>query len=316
MFSLNSKIVIFGGSGLIGRAVLKCLTEARYLNVLTPEHTDLDLENPVEVRNFFRINRPEVVILAAGTVGGILENQNKPVNLIITNLNIQLNIAKYAHEFAAQKVVLIGSSCMYPKDCTQPMKEIYLGTGLLEKSSLSYAISKIAGLQIGFAYNLELSDTKFLCVIPNSAYGPGDSFDPLSGHVLSSLIYKFHKAKQLGESYVSLWGSGRPRREFVYSEDIADAIIFLLKKNYATLSEPINIGSGKDISILDLAELIAQEVGFDGRITWEKDKPDGAMQKLLDNEKISKLGWFPRTKLKKGIATTYSWYKQTIGFID
>ena len=143
-----------------------------------------------------------------------------------------------------------------------------------------------------------------------------DSFDPLSGHVLSSLIYKFHKAKQQGESHVSLWGSGRPRREFVFSEDIADAILFLLMKNYDTLNEPINIGSGKDISILDLAELIAQEVGFEGKVTWEKDKPDGAMQKLLDSEKISKLGWRPCTKLKKGIATTYSWYKQTKGFIN
>jgi len=316
MLSRQTKILILGASGLIGRAIFKCFTKSGYENILTPPHGELNLENLNEVYRYFECNSPKIVILTAGKVGGILDNKENPADFITKNLSIQLNVAKAAHEHKCQKVVFLGSSCMYPKHATQPMRESSLGQGALEPSSLSYAISKIAGLQLGFAYNCQYKIDRFLCVIPNSAFGPGDNFDTFSGHVMSSLIQKFHIAKATNQSIVKLWGTGKPRREFVFSEDIANAILFLLEHNYNTLNEPINIGSGTDISILDLAKLIAKEVGFKGEISWDKSKPDGTPQKLLDTSKINDLGWFPTMKLKAGISKSYEWYKDSIGFVE
>ena len=316
MLNRSIKVAVLGASGLIGKAIVKRFKQQHFVNILTPSHSELDLEKADEVSNYFRLTQPNLVILTAGKVGGILENQKYPADLIIKNLNIQLNVAMSAHESDCKKVVLLGSSCMYPKCAAQPMREIEIGTGSLESSSLSYAISKMAGLQVGFSYNLQYNLNRFLCVIPNSVYGPGDNFNPLQGHVLSALMQKFHKAKVARDSEVSVWGTGVPRREFVFSEDLADAILFLLDSDFDTINEPINIGSGADISISKLAELIAIEVGFIGEIKLETDKPDGALRKLLDSKKINDLGWSSSTKLKTGIAKTYEWYKKSIGYED
>ncbi|MEC7488229.1 MAG: GDP-L-fucose synthase [Pseudomonadota bacterium] len=304
----DQKILVAGGNGLIGRACVKQLHSRGFENVLSPSRVELDLTNRENVQKYFRTHEPETVILAAGKVGGILENKQKPIDFLNQNLRISLNIAEAVHNGACSTAVLFGSSCMYPKECPQPMREEYLSTGPMEPTSLSYAVSKIATLQLGFAYNQQYSYDKFLCVIPNSAYGPGDNFDPNSGHVLSALIAKFHRGKTESHNTVNLWGSGKPRREFIFSEDVADAVIFLLENNYSTVDSPINIGSGADCSIAELADKIARTVGFQGSVTWQKDKPDGVMQKLLDSRKIKALGWRNKMTFDEGITKTYEWY--------
>ena len=302
------KILVAGASGLIGRAVVKCFREAGCGDILTPSHAELDLEDSTQVSTFFQTRKPDLVVLAAGKVGGILENKSNPIEFLTRNLAIQMNVCAAADIAGTSRVVLFGSSCMYPKECPQPMSEEMLGTGKLEPTSLSYATAKIAGLQLGFSYNQQHDIERFLCVIPNSAYGPGDNFDPQSGHVLSSLIHKFHVAKMGSAEQVELWGTGAPRREFVFSADIADALLFMLKEGVRTDSMPINIGSGVDISIADLAVQIAAVVGFEGKIVWQTDKPDGTLRKLLDSERLLSLGWRPKTDLRAGLEETYKWY--------
>tara|TARA_A100001015_G_scaffold317415_2_gene434342 strand:+ start:99 stop:1040 length:942 start_codon:yes stop_codon:yes gene_type:complete len=304
----SRNILVAGASGLIGRAVVKCFGEAGCKGVLTPSHSELDLEDASQVTAFFQRHKPDVVVLAAGKVGGILENKSKPVEFLTRNLAIQMNVCAAADLMRTSRVVLFGSSCMYPKECPQPMREDMLGAGKLEPTSLSYATAKIAGLQLGFSYNQQRNIDRFLCVIPNSAYGPGDNFDPQSGHVLSSLIHKFHVAKLAAADHVALWGTGAPRREFVFSADIADALLFLLNQEVTTQHMPINIGSGHDISIADLATQIAAVVGFDGKIVWQTDKPDGTLRKLLDSERLLSMGWKPKTDLQAGLEDTYRWY--------
>jgi len=308
----ENNIFIAGASGLIGQACEKILRERDYNNILTPSRNDLNLISPTEVKSFFNANNIDVVILAAGKVGGILENKNYPLDFLTTNLSIQLNVATSAIENDCKKVVLFGSSCMYPKKCHQPMREQDLFTGELESTSAAYAVSKMAGLQLGFSFNQQYSSDKFLCVIPNSAYGPGDNFNPESGHVLSSLINHFHQAKERELDDVTLWGSGTPRREFVYSEDIADAVVFLLEKKVHTSDRPINIGSGVDYSISELAEMIKSIIKFQGQINWDTNKPDGAPQKLLDCSSMKSLGWTADTKLFKGLKETYQWFLENI----
>jgi GDP-L-fucose synthase len=308
----NSTIFLAGSSGLIGRAFEKVLANKGYKNILTPSSKDLDLTDGVQVKRYFSTNKIDFVILTAGKVGGIIENKNNPVDFLTTNLPIQLNVFSSAIDSDCEKVVFLGSSCMYPKECNQPMNENDLFTGKMEPTSLAYAVSKIAGLQLGFSYNQQFLSDKFLCVIPNSAYGPGDNFNPKSGHVLSALINRFHQAKTENLDAVELWGSGTPKREFIYSEDIADAIIFLLENEINTRDKPINIGSGLDYSILELAQMIRSVTNFKGQINWDKNMPDGSPRKLLDSSIIKSYGWRSKTTLTSGLENTYQWFLENI----
>lgn len=308
----SQKILVAGASGLIGRAVVNRFRKAGCNEILVPTHSELDLEDSATVASFFQSQRPDVVVLAAGKVGGILENKYKPIEFLTRNLAIQMNVCAAADLIGTSRVVLFGSSCMYPKECPQPMSEDMLGTGKLEPTSLSYATAKIAGLQLGFSYNQQHEIDRFLCVIPNSAYGPGDNFDPQSGHVLSSLINKFHRAKARSAEHVELWGTGMPKREFVFSADIADALLFMLQEGVKTDDMPINIGTGVDISISDLATQIAAVVGYNGKIIWQTDKPDGTLRKLLNSDRLLSMGWKPKTKLRAGLEKTYDWYLKNV----
>ncbi|MDC0492712.1 GDP-L-fucose synthase [Alphaproteobacteria bacterium] len=304
----NSTIFIAGGAGLIGQACVRQFQQRGYASILAPSRQELDLADTKAVGAYFQQNNIDIVVLAAGKVGGILENKNNPVDFLNVNLPIQMNVCEAAQHSDCQKVVLFGSSCIYPKHCSQPMKAEDLFTGKLEPTSMAYALSKIVGLQHGFSCNHQFGTDKFLGIIPNSAYGPGDNFNPESGHVLSALIHRFHQAKASGADRVILWGSGSPRREFLFSDDIADAIIFLLEQGVSTPDLPINIGSGLDYSIKELAETIQAEIDFKGEIDWDHTKPDGAPRKLLDSSALQSLGWQAATTLKNGIEKTYRWY--------
>lgn len=307
-----SRIYIAGHTGLIGSAILRALTGSGYKNLVLATHQELELTNRHSVFEFFLAHKPEYVILAAGRVGGIIENRSYPADFITTNIAIQQNVIDAAHYYDVYKLVYFGSSCMYPKECHQPMSENALYTGKLEPTSISYAIAKLAGLQTCLAYNQQYGIKRFIPVIPNSAYGPGDNFDPNSGHVLSSLISRFHEAKINGVSKVSLWGSGSPRREFIHVDDIANACNQLLTSNIQNLDLPVNLGSGRDISIKELANLISRIVGYQGEIEWDSSKPDGAPQKLLNSSRINDFGWFPKIPFEEGVRETYDWYLKNI----
>lgn len=305
---LESRILIAGASGLIGRACVKAFASSGYRNLLTPNRSELDLHDQSAVYNYFEKKEIDVVVVAAGKVGGILENQEKPVELLTENLIIHLNVCAAAQKFECERAVLLGSSCMYPKFCDQPMPVSSLFAGKMENTSLPYSLAKHTSLQLGLSYNKQFLTDRFLCVIPNSAYGPGDNFDPKSGHVLSSLINRFHKAKLNNDKIITLWGSGTPRREFIFSEDIADAILFLLEHEITTDTQPLNIGSGSDYSISELADAISAEVDYQGTVFWDLEKPDGAPQKMLDTTPLSSLGWRPSVDLHSGIRRSYSWF--------
>lgn len=307
----QDKIYIAGHRGLIGSALVKRLTAAGYTNLVRADHSDLDLTNPKETMVFFNTHRPDYVLLAAGKVGGIVENQTFPADFINTNLAIQLNVLKAAHAVDVKKLILFGSSCMYPRECAQPMAENVLLTGKPEPTSSAYAISKLAGLELCAAYNKQFGGRRYISVIPNSAYGPNDNFDPKSGHVLSVLINRFHEAKINNAKSITLWGSGSPRREFVHSDDIADACIFILESE-KDIELPINIGVGEDYSIKELAESIAAVTGYHGEILWDTSKPDGAPRKLLDSQRIKDYGWQAKVKFNEGLKSTYEWYLANI----
>ena len=303
----SDRIYVAGASGLIGSACISVLGGVGYQNVLSPSREELDLFDAEKVRLFFETNRPEYVIMAAGRVGGIVENSTRGFDMMNDNLLIQQNLFHACIEFDVRKSIFLGSSCMYPRICPQPMKEEYLLSGKPEETSLPYAISKLSGLHLGLAYNKQSGKTLFLPVIPNSAYGPFDDFDPKTSHVLSALLSRFHEAKKTGQDEVVLWGTGSPRREFIASNDIASAVLFLLEKD-PSIDLPVNIGSGVDYSIRELAETIRNITGFQGRIKWDTTKPDGTPQKLLDTSRINQAGWMPKTGLEEGIRRTYAWY--------
>jgi GDP-L-fucose synthase len=279
-----------------------------YSGIITEPHSALDLLNSKEVARFFNRVRPEYVVLAAGRVGGIAENQIQPADFMTQNIGIQLNVLGAAHETGVRKLVFFGSSCMYPRDCPQPMAEDVLLTARPEPTSLPYAISKLAGTYMCLAYCKQYGNKRFLPVIPNSIYGPNDNFDPKSAHVLSALIARFHDAKLRQLNSVTLWGSGTARREFIHADDIADACLHLLKRDLGEIEFPLNIGVGYDMSIKELAETIAEITGFDGRIDWDKTKPDGAPRKLLDSSNIRASGWRPKIDFREGLLNTYKWY--------
>lgn len=302
-----SRMFIAGHNGLIGSACVRHFTAQGFSQILTKTRAELELKNREEVFDFFSEAKPDYVIIAAGKVGGIVENQQNPADFMNENLQLQLNVMSAAQQFEVKRVVFFASSCMYPRECEQPMHEEQLLTGVPEPTSLAYAVAKLAGLQLCLSYNKQFSTDRFLPVIPNSVYGANDNFDPTKGHVLSALMHRFHTAKTNGDATVTLWGSGNPRREFVFSDDVAAACHFLLEAGPKEL--PINIGTGEDISIRELARLIAKIVGYEGAIAWDTSKPDGAPRKLLDSSRIHSLGWSAKTALEDGLQATYAWYQ-------
>jgi GDP-L-fucose synthase len=306
----GSRIYIAGHCGLIGSAFVRCLSANGYTNLIVRDHASLDLTDTPKVNAFFDVERPEYVILAAGKVGGILENKRYPAEFITQNMAIQLNVIRAAYNYGIKRLIFFCSSCMYPRDCAQPMHENDLLSGYLEPTSMSYAIAKLAGLQMCLAYNQQFGDKRFLPVIPNSVFGVNDNFDPTSSHVLSALINRFHRAKVNAAKSVTLWGSGSPRREFLYADDLADACLKLLESKLQNIELPINIGPAHDQTIMELAKMIADVVGYRGTIEWDKEKPDGTPRKLLDSSRILTTGWSAKTPLIDGISRTYEWYLQ------
>lgn len=308
----DARIFVAGHAGLIGSAVLRRLEREGYKHIITLPRSLLDLQDAVRVTSFFEKVRPEYVVLAAGRVGGIIENQIYPADFMDENIAIQLNVLKAARKVDVIKLILFGSSCMYPRECLRPMAEDILLSGRLEPTSLPYAVSKLVGTYMCLAYNKQYGFKRFIPVIPNSAYGPNDNFDPQSGHVLSALMSRLHEAKVKGDDAVILWGSGTPRREFVHVDDIADACLHLLQQDISTLEFPLNIGAGSDISIKELAETIADVVEYRGRLEWDRTKPDGAPRKLLDSTRLRSLGWEPKISLNAGLRNTYEWYVRNV----
>lgn len=300
-----AKIFIAGHRGLVGSAIVRALEKAGYFNLLLKTHTELDLTNQAAVAEFFAMEKPEYVFLAAAKVGGIMANKTHPAEFIYQNLQIQNNIIESAHQSNATKLLFLGSSCIYPKLAPQPIKEEYLLTGPLEPTNQAYAIAKIAGITMCQSYNAEY-DTNYISLMPTNLYGENDNFDLESSHVLPALIRRFHEAKENGVPSVTLWGSGSPKREFLHVNDLADASLFLMN-NYDS-SEIINVGTGEDVAIKELAELIKETVGYDGEIEWDTSKPDGTPQKLLDVSKLHDLGWKHHYSLEEGIKSTAKWY--------
>lgn len=301
-------IYVAGHTGLIGSALVRRLRAQGFNNLLTANHKELELTDAEAVGVFFAKHKPAYVFLAAGRVGGIVENQTYPADFISTNLAIQLNVLGAAKKNNIEKLILFGSSCMYPRECSQPMPEDFLLSAKPESTSIAYAIAKLAGIHMCLAYNKQYGEQKFIPVIPNSAYGPNDNFDPKSGHVLSVLIRRFEEAKRENTPDITLWGSGSPRREFIHADDIADACIWLLTHKNDGIQLPVNIGVGSDYSIKELAQHVANVVGYEGEIKWDTSKPDGAPRKLLDSSRIHSTGWHSKTSFEDGLKSTYQWY--------
>lgn len=303
----NSKIYVAGHRGLVGSAIVRNLKSKGYMNIIGRTHEELDLTNQEEVRKFFEAERPEYVFLAAAKVGGINANNTYPADFIMENLQIECNVIKASHDFKVKKLMFLGSSCIYPKMCPQPIKEEYLLSDYLEPTNEAYAIAKIAGLKMCQFFKKQYGDN-FISVMPTNLYGPCDNFDLETSHVMPALIRKFHEAKVNNLPYVEVWGTGKPLREFLHVDDMADACVFLME-NYNG-EEHVNIGTGEEISIRKLAYIIKDIVGFKGEILFNTDKPDGTPRKLLDVSRLNNLGWKYRIKLKDGIKEVYEWYKE------
>ena len=343
---INSKIYVAGHRGLVGSAIVKDLESKGYLNIVTKTHSELDLTNQEAVQEFFKFNRPEYVILAAAKVGGIEANNSYRGSFIYENMMIQNNVIHQSHVQGVKKLLFLGSTCIYPKHCPQPMKEDHLLTNALEYTNEPYAIAKIAGIKMCESYNLQYG-TNFISVMPTNLYGPNDNFDLETSHVLPALIRKIHLAKLLSESKleavvkdlkmdnieeakaylsrfgvsadsVEIWGTGTPRREFLWSEDMADACVFLMQnRNFSDTHSAIekeirnthiNIGTGVDVSIKELAETIKNAIFFKGKLVFNSDKPDGTLRKLTDVSKLQTLGWKHKIDLEEGINKLYNWY--------
>lgn len=322
----HDKIYVAGHRGLVGSALVRRLTtdhanppmgngEGPWTNVITKVHSELDLTDQDAVRDFMQETRPEYVFLAAAKVGGIHANSTYPAEFVHSNLAIQTNVIHEAWRAGVKRLMFLGSSCIYPRDCGQPIKEEYLLTGPLEATNRPYAVAKIAGIEMCWSYNRQYG-TQFLAVMPTNLFGPGDNYDLENSHVLPALVRKMHEAKEGGAEQVTVWGTGAPRREFLYSDDLADACLHLMQlpenaapwdSSHHELDPPlINVGSGKDITIRELAETIADVVGFRGGLRFDTSKPDGTPRKLLDVSRLSRLGWRARTSLKAGLRMAYS----------
>jgi GDP-L-fucose synthase len=317
MIAKDAKIYIAGHRGLVGSAIVKNLESKGYTNLVYKTHKELDLLDLNAVAEFFEKEKPEYVILAAAKVGGIVANNTYRADFIYENLQIQSNVIHQSYVHGVYKLLFLGSTCIYPKNAPQPMKEDSLLTSPLEYTNEPYAIAKIAGIKMCESYNLQYG-TNFISVMPTNLYGPNDNFDLETSHVLPALLRKMHEAKLNNASKVEIWGSGKPRREFLYSEDMADACVFLLenrdfkdtynKDEKEIRNTHINIGTGKDISIRELAETIKRVVGFQGELYFNTEKPDGTMVKLTDPSKLHALGWRHKVELEDGIRTVYEWY--------
>lgn len=308
----NSKIYLAGHNGLVGSAIHRKLEKDGYKNIIKKDFKELDLRDNDKVKKFFQEEKPEYVFLAAAKVGGIVANNEFGADFIYDNLAIELNIIKASQENGVKKLLFLGSSCIYPRDCQQPIKEKYLLTGPLEETNKPYAMAKIAGLIMCQAFNKQYG-TNFISVMPTNLYGPGDNFDLKSSHVLPALIRKFHEAKVNNEPTVTVWGTGKPMREFLYVDDLADAVVFLMN-NYDD-GGIINIGTGEDQTIKELAEIIKEVIGYKGEIVFDTSKPDGTPRKLLDVSKLDLTGWKFKTKLEDGVKKTYEWYIQNFNKI-
>lgn len=305
----EARIYVAGHRGLVGSAVVRALRQRGYGNLLLRERRELDLTEQSAVRDFFDRERPGAVILAAARVGGIQANNTRPAEFIRDNLLIQDNVIDAAHRAGVEKFVFLGSSCIYPKLAPQPIKEEYLLTGPLEPTNEWYAVAKIAGLKMCQAYRREYGFNA-ISLMPTNLYGPGDNFDLQNSHVLPALIRRFHEAKLRGDDRVTVWGTGTPRREFLYVDDLADAVLHLLETYDG---EPIvNIGWGEDVTIGELAHLIAGVAGFRGEVRFDAGKPDGAPRKLLDTTRLSGLGWRPKIPLAAGLERTYAWFQEHV----
>jgi GDP-L-fucose synthase len=305
MDTKDAKIFVAGHKGLVGSAIVRNLTEQGYTNILVRSRDELDLEDASAVRSFFEHERPEYVFLAAAKVGGIYANATYPADFIRSNLAIELAVIDAAHKTDVKKLLFLGSSCIYPKFAEQPIRESALLTGALEETNRAYSIAKIAGIELCRAYRAQYGSS-FISVMPTNLYGPNDSFDPLNSHVLPALMRRFHEAKETHASEVVVWGSGAARREFLHVEDLAAACVFLM--NTYDSEDIINIGTGEDVSIRELAEQIKEIVGYEGAVTWDSSKPDGTPRKLLDVSKLHALGWNHTIALTDGISETYEWY--------
>jgi len=308
----DSRIYVAGHTGLLGSALLRKLRQQGYNTLITRTHAELDLTDKAAVFRFFSVEKPDYVFLCAGKVGGIVSNKTYPADYLHINISIQDNVFEAASRFGVKHLVFYGSSCTYPKLAAQPIKEEYLLTGPLEQTSEAYAAAKIAGLIACRAYNQQYRTNRFIALIPNSMYGPNDNFDLEHCHVLSALVRRFHEAKTTGAPSVTLWGSGRPRREFVYCDDVAEASIFAVKHADRLENRHYNVGSGVDYSIRELALLVARIVGYEGKIEWDTTRPDGAARKLLDSSRFMSLGWKPAVDIEQGLRRTYQWYKERL----
>jgi GDP-L-fucose synthase len=312
----NSKIFVAGSNGLVGSALVRRLKAGGYTNLLTPEIDELDLTDQQAVAAFFRAELPEYVILAAAKVGGIHANKTYPADFIYLNLMIQNNVIHQAYLHGVRRLLFLGSSCIYPKQAPQPMKEEYLLTGLLESTNEPYAIAKIAGIKLCESYNRQYG-TQFVAVMPTNLYGPGDNFHPENSHVMPALIRRFHEAKLAGTDKVMVWGTGIPKREFLFVDDMADGSIYVLELDEATLTgyllnypDPcfVNLGTGVDVTIRELAETIKEVVGYRGKLEFDPTKPDGTMRKLLDVTRMKAFGWEAKVPLREGLERTYRWF--------
>lgn len=303
--NLDAKVYVAGHRGLVGSAIVRRLQTAGYRNIVTRTHRELDLTDKLAVRAFFEAEKPVYAFLAAAKVGGILANDTYPAEFIQENLEIQINSIDAAYRAGVQKLVFLGSSCIYPKFAPQPIREDSLLTGPLEPTNEWYAIAKIAGIKTCEAYRKQYGFNA-ISLMPTNLYGPGDNFDLKKSHVLPALIRKFHEAKQRGDAEVVVWGTGTPRREFLHVDDLADACLHLF--NSYEGEGIVNVGVGTDVSIAELAALVSEVVGFPGTIVYDRTKPDGTPQKLLDVSRLSSLGWSAKIGLREGIASTYRWY--------
>jgi len=302
---LEGKIFVAGHRGLVGSAIVRGLKAKGYENIITRTHDELDLTRQVEVETFFEEEKPDYVFLAAARVGGIGGNSTYPADFIYINMAIALNVIHSAYKSGVKKLLNLGSTCIYPKMAPQPLKEDALLTGPLEVTNEAYALAKISAIRLCKHYNDQYG-TNYISAMPTNLYGPGDTYDLENGHVLPTFIRKFHEAKESG-NIVMLWGDGSPLREFLYSEDLADAVIYLMEnKDYSEIGEFINIGSGREITIKELAEIVSSIVGYDGEVNWDSSKPNGTPRKLSDISRLITLGWNPHVDLEAGIKKSYA----------
>lgn len=301
----SSSIFVAGHAGLVGSAITRCLRSSGYENLLLASRRDLDLGSQTQVEEFFAERRPEYVFLSAALVGGILANSMRPAEFIYENLRIQTNVIEAARRFGCRKLLFLGSSCIYPRLAAQPITESALMTGPLEPTNRAYAVAKIAGIEMCQAYRSQYG-LDAICVMPTNLYGPGDNFSLTDSHVLPALIRRFVEAKERCHSTVTVWGSGRPLREFLHVDDLADACVYLMK-NYSS-GELVNVGTGSDVSIHELASIVKEVVGYEGEVLFDTTKPDGTPRKVLDISRLIRLGWRPRISLREGIVDTYEWF--------